>query len=1562
MQSIPPRYETLKRLGQGGGGEVWAVRDRVSGETLAFKVLASDAGEGEVMALVREAMALSGLEGLGVPRVIAFGALADSGRRYMLRELVEGQSLESVLDTPNGLPWLEPLARASEQLTVLHRAGLLHGDIKPANVIVGSGGKATLVDLGLAAPWREGGTTPQGLTPRYAAPELFAGEPLTVRAEVYALGATLSDGLDRRGGELPTPTFASLTKIAARATQESPAARYPSVDEVASALRRAAGLSPSAIRNEAAWPVLGLEVTAQSLVAYALALEPAEVLAVIGPPGSGRTTLARRVAWTLGVEGRALAMIEAPRGGLSSREAVELELGPEPVSDETRAESRQGKASKMKGLIVIVDDAASLDDASALRIREASNHGARIVAIGTREAVMRLAAGRVRTFDVPPLDARSTEELLARSMPSLSDGLRAHLVAKSEGRPGPLRSFIKRLGDRAFVSAEEIDSILAERPGSIAPPSSMNREESLRGVERSLDTGRFDDASTQLDQLGEPKGPEETVRVAIARGRVAIGRGDGKEAIRVLDAVAELAAQGPLKRAWEVARARASLRAGNYADASLYASRVTDAKADDSLACEAFSALGLARVYNGDDTAGQSTLDRAAQVATGLAQPRVMAVALCSLGIAHQRAGRAKEARTTYDAALVAAEEARDAATYATIRLNLSNLAQMEGDYAAALTHLEAAADMGKRTGALVAVQLALLNLANLDMYLGRYARAGASIDSLAAHREALGPTTRPWLLGLEAELATRTGELQVGAELYEQSAFAWEAQNRPMDAAEARLEGLLARTRALVTTSQTTHSASSAGALRESAGALARDFEAVRAKLGDAGFVEHEALAGIVKGAIAVLAGDEAAARVALDSALAHAEKTGRREWAWRALDARAKLAASQGNVALAGRDTDAALAMLEETAAKLPRDLREVFWDDPRRRALRQAHFATVPFSAIAGTGRPPSRAPGSWEGHTRVPGSNGPGSTAPGSNATPAETHPTAMSGSLTANVRGNADTILGATRPAEDRLARIFEITRELASEHDLARLLPKVTDHAIALLGAERGFVVLVNEQGELETHTARDRKGDDPHANFSRSVAEKVIESGEAVIATSARDDARLAQAVSVHQLMIQSIACVPIRGAPPVGRTIGALYLETRLRPGKRFEGELPTLAAFADQVAIAIENARLVGENQRRAEELARTNAELAAAHEKLSEILGRRTEQLAHVRRDLKQVRAELRGHFGYSGLVGTSAPMRKLYSLIDRIKDTDVPVLVTGESGTGKEVVARAVHAAGPRTKKPFVGVNCGAIPANLLESELFGNVKGAFTGADRDRKGLFREAEGGSILLDEIGEMPIKMQAGLLRTLQEKTVRPVGAAMEEPVDTRVIAATNRDLSQMVEEGTFREDLFYRLNVIELHVPPLRERAEDIPPLIDHFVTLFTARYRRERKSVEREALRALCAFDWPGNVRQLEHVLLNAWLMSESTEIVLDDLQLPHTAPRGGHVSEKTGVRARPASAARDFAGAPPRARNEAEFKDGERERILGALGACNWNRVQAAKMMGVPRRTFYRRLKEYGIL
>src|SRR5205814_1920460 len=206
---------------------------------------------------------------------------------------------------------------------------------------------------------------------------------------------------------------------------------------------------------------------------------------------------------------------------------------------------------------------------------------------------------------------------------------------------------------------------------------------------------------------------------------------------------------------------------------------------------------------------------------------------------------------------------------------------------------------------------------------------------------------------------------------------------------------------------------------------------------------------------------------------------------------------------------------------------------------------------------------------------------------------------------------------------------------------------------------------------------------------------------------------------------------------------------------------------------------------ENVERAAALADANQKLEQAQEELKELLGDRTAQLRRARQKLRDARDTLYGHFGYQGLVGTSAAMRKVYALIDRVKDTDVPVLITGESGTGKEVAARAIHRASGRSERPFLGLNCGAVPEHLLESELFGHVRGAFTGADRDRKGLFREADTGTLLLDEIGEMPQRMQTGLLRVLQERKVRPVGGAEEIPVDVRLVFATHRDLSALVK---------------------------------------------------------------------------------------------------------------------------------------------------------------------------------
>ena len=1530
---MPARYEAMARLGKGGGGEVWAVRDRVTGTELALKVLSEDAGEAETMALVREAVTLSGLEGLGVPRVVAFGSLPGSTRRFLVRELVDGRSLEDVMENGDG-EWLRPVACAADQLTVLHRAGLFHGDIKPANVIVGEDGNGTLVDLGLATPWREGGARAKGLTPKYAAPELLIGDALTVRGEVYALGATLADALSARGGELPSAMRDALEKIAKRATEEEPQLRYPSIDELASALKSAAKLETRAFDEAVAWPVLGLDGAAHALTAEVGRLAPGAALAVVGPRRSGRTTLIRRLSWSLGVSGAPVANVEPGReaGGaaraISSREVVELELGVWGGIDAPTA-----------GLVVVVDDFSGLDDDARAALKRATSRGVRLVAVGDAGAVGAIASKGTSVFEVPPLDDASAAELVKRAVPSLPDRLARHLLARVARRPGQLRSFVKRLGGRAVTSIEEIDEIVDASSRRSVPPSSRSREDGLTELRRALDTGRFDLASETLDTLHAPNDDVEKVDFAIARAKILLARGDALTAAKALDAVAKVARGGPHHRAWLTARARTHVRAGDFAQAAKLAEEaaVRPATGRDAYSADALAVCGVALAYLGEEKRALEALDEAVAVAKSVHDARIEAVALGSLAIAHQRAGRTKEAREAYEAALAAAETAHDAWTLATTRLNLAGLAKGDGDLAQSLVHLEAALDMGRRAGALMAVQQTLFNLANLDLYLGRYARAGASIERLAEQRNELSPNARAQLLGLQAELATRMGDIDRGARLYELCAEAYDAVVRPLDAAEARLEGILTRLGSDTAANVDTTS-------------LSRELDALRAKVGEGGLQEHEPLACIVKGSLALLRGDESAARIALDEAHERATTLGQREWAWRALDARARLASSQGATALARRDTDSALAMLEETASKLPRDLREVFWNDPRRRSLRQAHTATIP--ALSASPWTPRGAP--------MPSAQG---MATEQRAPTITTARTALSGISS----------MGAPLPSDDRLARIFEITRDLAREHDLDRLLQRVTDHAVGLLGAERGLIVLVNDEGGVVAHTARDSKGEEAAQNFSRSVAERVIKEGEPVFAASARDDERLAKAVSVHQLMIQSIACVPIRGAPPAGRTIGALYVETRLRPGVRFREELPTLAAFADQAAIAIEGARLIDENRRRADELEIANGELTEAKDKLAEILGRRTEQLHTARRDLKQARSELRSHFGYAGLVGTSAAMRKLYALIERVRDADVPILVTGESGTGKEVVARAVHIAGPRAKQPFLGVNCGAIPENLLESELFGHVRGAFTGAERDRKGLFREAETGTILLDEIGEMPQKMQAGLLRVLQEKTVRPVGGAKEEPCSARVIAATNRELSAMVAEGTFREDLYYRLHVIELKIPALRERADDIPALIDHFLTLFSARHERDRKTIERTAVRRLQAFDWPGNVRQLEHVLLNAWLLSESNEITVDDLDLPTSSVRAGSALE---ARVAPASAsapgsggasggasdARTAASSSARVRTQDEYRDAEKEKILAALTRCNWNRVQAAKTIGLPRRTFYRRLKEYGIV
>ncbi len=320
----------------------------------------------------------------------------------------------------------------------------------------------------------------------------------------------------------------------------------------------------------------------------------------------------------------------------------------------------------------------------------------------------------------------------------------------------------------------------------------------------------------------------------------------------------------------------------------------------------------------------------------------------------------------------------------------------------------------------------------------------------------------------------------------------------------------------------------------------------------------------------------------------------------------------------------------------------------------------------------------------------------------------------------------------------------------------------------------------------------------------------------------------------------------------------------------------------------------------------------------------------------------LRAEVEGGYSDDGFIGKSPPMQKIMSLISRVANAKTSVLITGESGTGKEMVARAIHSRGERKDKPFVVVNCGAIPESLMESELFGHVKGSFTGADRDKPGLFRAAHGGTLFLDEVGELPLPVQVKLLRVLQERKVRPVGESKEIDVEVRVLAATNRDVEKEIEEQRFRQDLYYRLNVIRLKLPPLRERPEDVRLLADHLLTKHCALQGRQL-TLSPDALRWIVAQSYPGNVRELENVIERAVTLALGDEITREDL------PDGGDESSRI-VEAPLPQEGFDL---------DTYLGDVERQLLTRALEQAGGVRTHAAKLLGMSFRSFRYRLQKY---
>jgi two-component system, NtrC family, response regulator PilR len=325
-----------------------------------------------------------------------------------------------------------------------------------------------------------------------------------------------------------------------------------------------------------------------------------------------------------------------------------------------------------------------------------------------------------------------------------------------------------------------------------------------------------------------------------------------------------------------------------------------------------------------------------------------------------------------------------------------------------------------------------------------------------------------------------------------------------------------------------------------------------------------------------------------------------------------------------------------------------------------------------------------------------------------------------------------------------------------------------------------------------------------------------------------------------------------------------------------------------------------------------------------------------------------------------LIGRSLAMERLREMIFRVARSQAPVHISGESGTGKELVARMIHSSGPRAEGPFVPVNCGAIPSELMESEFFGHKRGSFTGAVTDKIGLIPSAEGGTLFLDEVADLPLHMQVKLLRVIQEKTVRPIGEQREAPVDVRILSATHKQLVELVSQAKFREDLYYRINVIELRVPPLRERAEDIPGLAEAIVRRLSRRLGMDAPEITPDAMEVLLEFSFPGNVRELENVLERALALCNAGRIDVGDLQLrsvPRDKAPSPSADEVSQMRARPAASTAE----PPPAGLGEQLEDIERAAIVKALEAARYNKTAAAKALGMTFRALRYRIKKLGI-
>lgn len=494
---------------------------------------------------------------------------------------------------------------------------------------------------------------------------------------------------------------------------------------------------------------------------------------------------------------------------------------------------------------------------------------------------------------------------------------------------------------------------------------------------------------------------------------------------------------------------------------------------------------------------------------------------------------------------------------------------------------------------------------------------------------------------------------------------------------------------------------------------------------------------------------------------------------------------------------------------------------------------------------------------------------------------------------------------------DRLVTLFQMNHRINQISNVQKLLKEILHSAIENVGAERGMIILFDESG-LEYRTVASESLREEDIAFSKTIVKQTMESKKTLLSFDLGADVRFRNATSVRKLNIVSFVCVPLI-VPLQNRILGTLYIDQRILVKVFSKQDVTFLEAFANLAAVAISNANLI-------EQL-------------ISENL---------------QLRQEVGERYKFPGIIGKSKAMQKIFREMKQVMNDNCAILLVGESGTGKELIAKALHYNSSRTNKPFMAINCGALPETLLEAELFGSVRGAFTGAIA-KQGLLQAANGGTIFLDEINHTSEAMQVKLLRVLQDKEIRRVGDTKSIRIDVRVVCATNEDLEKAISEKRFRQDFYYRINVVTIHVPPLCDRKEDIPILANHFLQKYCEDKSKRCRGFDEDAMNLLANYHWKrNNVRELENEI-------ERTVIFI-----------------KNGAVIRPKDLSENIRGAAPMETVKENFlldskgnvlnhTELEKKYITAILSRVSGNKAKAARLMGMPRSTLQGKMRRYGL-